>query len=360
MTSPDPTSLSALGWNAHFDAQRQRLAPDHVPCRVASEHRGAAYDLLSARGELRARLAGRLRHGARSRLDLPAVGDWVGARIAGDGAIVDVVLSRLSCFTRQAAGTRVEAQVVAANVDTVLVVMSLDQDFNIARLERYLAVVAGSGALPAVVLSKADLCPDPAPLVARVREHAPDAPVLVTSATDGRGLDRLRASVRPGQTAVLVGSSGVGKSTLVNALLGHDAQPTGAVREHDGRGRHVTTGRELFPLPSGGLLLDTPGMRELAAWVGDGDATAAGFDDIDALAADCRFRDCGHEKEPGCAVHAAIAQRRLPADRLESWRKLRREAAYLERKHDVHARLAEQKRWKAIHVAQRVRARIER
>lgn len=344
---PPVSTLADLGWNAWFDSHRSRLTPGHSPARVVAEHRGAL-ELLCPRGAFTGRLGGRLRHDATDRLDLPAVGDWVGARLPeGDGdAIVDLVLPRLGRLTRQAPGRRVDARVVAANVDLVVIVTALDQDFNPRRLERWGQVVENSGAMPLVLLNKADLCADTAPMVEAVERVLPAARAIVASASLADGLDPLREAIRPGLTAALVGSSGVGKSTTVNALLGRQVQATGEVREHDHRGRHVTSHRELFLLPGGGMVVDTPGLRELAAWADD--AAGPAFHDVDEFAALCRFRDCQHRDEPGCAVIAAVASGELEASRLASLDKLRRELAFQARRQDEAAARAEKLRWKAI------------
>ena len=338
-------SLEILGWNPFFESHRHCLTPDHVPARVACEQRGR-YELLTQRGPVHAALGGRLRHHAVSRLDLPAVGDWVAARLAAGGAeaVVDLVLPRATHFTRKAAGTRVEPQVVAANIDTVVVVTSANHDFNPRRLERYLAVVDASGALPLVLLNKADLCPDPCRYTEALAAVAPRVPVLVTSALAGEGVDVLRARIRTGLTFAFVGSSGVGKSTLLNALMG-SSLPTGPVREHDDRGRHVTTSRELFLLPEGGLVVDTPGMRELQGWLAE-DGLAAAFEDVESLGRACRFGDCRHAAEPGCEVRRALEDGRLDAARLASYGKLQREMAHEARRTDPLAMRAARREWK--------------
>ena len=282
--------------------------------------------LLSPDGSLPAVVSGRLQHES-SVVDLPAVGDWVCTTPPTSPDPVSIVhrFERTTVLTRQASGRRTEPQVLAANVDRVFVVCGLDGDFNVRRLERYLAVIAESGATPTIVLSKADQCDTPQAHIAEAAEVSGGADLLLTSAPRGQGLAELLELLRPGETAAFVGSSGAGKSTLINALLGSEVQRTRAVRERDGRGQHATTHRELFVLPGGALLVDTPGLRELGIW-SDLD-TPAGFDDIDALATECRFRDCTHGDEPGCAVQAAIQNGALDPGRLESLRKLSQELA---------------------------------
>jgi ribosome biogenesis GTPase len=258
------------------------------------------------------------------------------------------VLPRRSKFVRKVAGRRVEEQVIAANVDTAFVVMALDGDFNVRRLERYLAQCWESGARSIVILNKADDCGDVSARLAEVEGIAAGALVVAVSALTGDGLDALNSFLGAGQTVVLLGSSGVGKSTLVNHFLRRDAQAVQAVRGSDSRGRHTTTNRELFALPGGALLIDTPGLRELQLW-GATDGVEQVFSDIEELAAQCKYGNCGHTTEPGCAVQAAIAQGRLDENRLENQRKLEREQEFLRRKVDPEARQQEKERTKLLH-----------
>lgn len=334
-----------LGWSPFFEDQWQReAAAGEVPARIAAEHRGG-YEVWTTEGKGLARISGRLRHDLASR-ELPGVGDWI-ALDAEPGrdrtAVIQRVLERRTLFLRGAAGREARAQVVAANVDVVFVVCGLDEDFNVRRIERYVARVWASKALPVVVLSKADLADDPAARVAEVEANAPGLQILAISAPRDEGLAALRAHLAPGVTIALVGSSGAGKSTLVNALLGEERMATGAVRQSDGRGRHVTTHRQLVRLPSGGLLLDTPGMRELQLLDEAGLATA--FDDVTAIAQGCRFTDCTHGAEPGCAVQAAIQAGELEPDRLAHFRKLGEEARASARRHDARLSRADERAW---------------
>jgi ribosome biogenesis GTPase / thiamine phosphate phosphatase len=347
-------SLETLGWTDRLAAEFEPFAArGHLPARVASEHKHI-YRVLTADAEHLARVAGGLRHRATSAVEYPAVGDWVALRVrAGEPrASIQAVLSRRSRFSRKVAGDVTQEQVVAANIDTVFLAMGLDENYNLRRIERYLVTGWESGAQPVVLLTKADLCADVEGRVREVEGVASGAPVLVTSARSGSGIKMLEPYLGPGQTVAVLGSSGVGKSTLINCLVGREVLRTAEVSPLGSRGRHTTTHRELVALPSGGLIIDTPGLREIQLWdVGDSLGTA--FADVDALAAACRFRDCNHESEPGCAVRAAVAEGRLPPDRLESFVKLRQEAAYLAEKQDQLALLEKKRKWKIIHKAAR-------
>ena len=337
--------LSTLGFGPFFERQlHSSTGRDATTARIAAEHRGA-YEVWSPIGPCAARLAGRLRRDL-TEVGLPGVGDWVILRdppAPSRTAIIDHVLRRRTVFTRGAAGRQARAQVVAANVDLVFVVCGLDEDFNLRRIERYLARIWASGAEPTVVLNKADLCEDALERTAQVAGRCPGVPILVTSALRLDGIEAVRASIRAGMTVALVGSSGAGKSTLVNALLAQERMPTGEVRARDGRGRHITTHRQLVLVPGGGLLLDTPGMRELQ--LVDEDGLDATFRDVAALSARCRYRDCRHAAEPGCAVKDAVESGALAAERLEHYRTLEREARAYELRHDERLRRQAERRW---------------
>jgi ribosome biogenesis GTPase / thiamine phosphate phosphatase len=332
-------SLEALGWTPDRDAQLAALdRTDLVPARVAGAHRGL-FDLLTAGGPLPARVTGRLRHAAAAPADLPAVGDWVA--VDPVGGLVHAVLPRRGAIARAAAAGRSEAQVLAANVDVALVLGSLNRDLNVRRLERMLTLAAEARAEAVVVLSKADLVPDPWARVADVRlALGATVPVVALSVHAGTGLEALAAWLRPGATAVLLGSSGVGKTTLLNALTGGPPRRTAPVRARDDRGRHATTTRELVPLPTGAVAIDTPGLRLPRMWA-QASGLETAFADIDELARDCRFADCRHDGEPGCAVAAAVADGRLPPDRLAGHAKLERERARIEDRREARRRARE-------------------
>lgn len=341
--------LTRFGWDPDFETPFEIHAREGlVPGRVLTATR-ESYRLATPLGELAAELSGRLRFAAASAAELPAVGDWVAARaFPGDGlAVVDAVLPRRTALLRRAAGRRDEAQLLAANIDLLLVASPLDGDLRARRLERFLALGREAGVPPVVVLTKADLAADPSASLAAALEVAGDAAVLAVSAVTGAGLDDLAALLVPGRTAALLGPSGAGKSTLVNALLGESRQATLEVREADQRGRHATTHRELFALPSGALLVDTPGLRELALWDG-AEGIAATYDELSALASTCRFRDCRHEGEPGCAVLAAAEAGVVERERVAAWEKLRREEEALEVRRSLGPARAERLRWKRM------------
>ena len=353
------TLIERFGWSSFFETRFRPFASEGlVPARVVREERTSLL-VVTRDGEVVAETSGRLRHAAGSRLDLPAVGDWVAVRPCrpGGSALVQAVIPRRSCLVRKAPGDAAHPQILAANVEVLLVVMALDGDFNPRRLERYAALGWEGGAAPLVVLTKSDVCEDVVERIARARLATPGAEILAVSAVTGAGLAELFSRLLPARTHALAGMSGVGKSTLVNLLSGTGAQAVRAVRASDGRGRHTTTRRDLLLLPSGALLVDTPGMRELALWDGPGETA---FAEIGALASGCRFRDCGHAAEPGCAVRAAADEGRLDAGRLGGFRKLLREEAWLARREDAGLARAEKERWKSLARAAKTRSRAKR
>jgi ribosome biogenesis GTPase len=335
--------LAALGWNPELAEQ---LEPGLEPGRVIAAHR-AAFDVQTATEAVRTRLPGRLVHESTD----VAVGDWVGL---GEG-LIRAVLPRRSAIVRSAAGRTSRAQTLAANVDVAFVVTSLGPELEPRRIERYLVTIWESGAVPEIVLTKADRLEDPWPLVAEVEAVALGVPVHVVSALTGQGCDSLRARFGPGTTAVLLGSSGVGKSTLVNRFAGRELMAVTETRADDDEGRHTTSHRELIELPGGGMVIDTPGIRELQLW--DGDGIDEAFSEIDELAGACRFNDCTHASEPGCAVAAALASGELPRERYESWRKLQRELRAIAIRHDARLRRDERRKWQLITREARSRTR---
>jgi ribosome biogenesis GTPase len=343
-------ALEELGWDANWASEFEQLEEANlVPARIAAQHRGA-YLVRSADGELRARAAGRLFYAHEVGAPVPAVGDWVGLR----ETTIASILPRRSAFIRKQAGLGSEEQVLAANVDAAFLLAGLDDDFSLRRLERYITTAWDSGSEPIVVLTKADLCADVADAVLQVETVAIGVPIYPISNVTGVGIDELMPHLSPGRTVVLLGSSGVGKSTLLNRLVGTELMRTAATAA-DGTGRHTTTHRELVQLPGGALVIDTPGLRELQFWEGD---LGAAFEDIETLAADCRFRDCAHAREPGCAVLAAVDEGRLELDRLRSWRKLQRELEAIAARTDYRLRVARKKRWKEIATHARQRPRL--
>jgi ribosome biogenesis GTPase len=336
--------LTEYGWNAALAAAFEEFAGQGlVPGRVVRQSRDRS-TIVTADGEVAAEVSGRFRHRAQGPADFPAVGDWAAVRPVERGpSLIEAILPRRSAFTRKAAGEAVEAQIVAANVDTVFLVSGLDGDFNLRRIERYLTTAWSSGAEPVVILNKADLRPDLEDVVAAAAGVAPGVPIVAARALAEGGLEALTPFLSAGRTIAFLGSSGVGKSTMINRLIGRERFRTAAMSDATaGRGRHTTTERELVRLPDGALLIDTPGMRELGLWADDNGLDRT-FDEIEALAARCRFPDCGHEHEPGCAVTAAVESGGLDAGRWQSYLKLRRELRFMELKKDEKTRRQHEK-----------------
>jgi ribosome biogenesis GTPase len=355
------SGLESYGWNGDVEA---RFAPfavgGLVAGRVVVEHK-SRYVVATGEGERAARCAGKLRYESGDRVELPAVGDWVALRCPHQGgeALIHAVVPRTGAFTRRAAGRHGGTQVLAANVDVVFIVASLTRELNARRLERYLTLAWESGASPLVVLNKADLCDDVPGAVGTVESVTAGVPVHVASARTGSGVEELRHHLSSHRTGALLGSSGVGKSTLVNRLCGEERQAVREVRAGDLKGRHTTTRRELIILPGGGILIDTPGMRELQLSEAEG-GLAAAFSDITELAEECAFGDCRHGPEPGCAVSLAVLEGRLDAERLEGWRKLMREIERHERDYDKRKAAQERQKLRAIHRAHRDHTRRKR
>jgi ribosome biogenesis GTPase len=341
--------LKTLGWNSFFAKEFEPYSGQgHEVGRVALEYQGI-YRVFTDGGELLAEVTGKLRFQARERADFPAVGDWVViTRNPSDRrASIHAILPRFSKFSRKAAGDATEEQIVATNVDTIFLVQGLDKNYNLRRIERYLTLARESGSRPVIILSKADLSENAEGLSREVAKVAPGVPVHVISSKLNQGLEPLYQYLGAGLTVGFIGSSGVGKSTLINRLLGKEQQKTQEVREEDSKGRHTTVHRELIVLPRGGLLIDTPGMRELRLW-DSGEGLADTFSDIETFARDCYFGDCRHENEPDCAVKAAIAEGMLDAKRLESYKNLQREKERQRSRQDVKPQLSRKEKTKLV------------
>ncbi len=329
-------NLENWGWNKYFSKQYKAWQKaKFIPARVIRGEKNY-YKVWSEQGELTVRFAGKIRHKATGRVDLPVVGDWVVIEPQpGQRGLIHALLERRNSFSRNLPGRRktkgrerTEQQVIAANIDLIFIVSGLDQDFNLRRIERYLTLVGSSGSEAVILLNKKDLCENPEMCRSQVEEIAGEAPVHLCMARNSDEITTLKSYLKPGQTIALLGSSGVGKSTIVNALLGIEKQKTAEVSSSDGKGRHTTTHRELFLLDDGGILMDNPGMRELHLW-GDEEDLSESFTDIDELACQCKFSNCGHQSEPGCAVKQAIDKGDLSEQRLNSYLKLKEELANL-------------------------------
>jgi ribosome biogenesis GTPase len=349
------TTLAALGFDDFFASQLERAGnPQWVPARVVAEGQ-SSFHLAGCRarlGDLTGKLLGSL-----TKIERPVVGDWVAVVDGDERASIQHVLERRTTLMRRAAGTLAEPQVLAVNVDTFFVVTAVNRDFNERRLERFVTAVWNSGAEPVVVLNKIDLEANLDELLEAIDRAAIGVPVVRASAASGEGVDALRSYIASGKTVAFIGSSGVGKSSLTNRLLGREAQAVRDLR-NDERGRHTTTARQLVELPEGGVLIDTPGLRELGL-LDDIGGVETSFADVAAFAERCRFRDCAHESEPGCGVLGAVESGELPAERLTSYRKLVKEIAAVERKNDPILAGRSKARWKEIHRAQRARAKID-
>ena len=331
-------NLEQLGWNSHFQTEANLFGkPDLIPARIAEEHK-SFYTVFSQHGTLLAEIAGKIRFQAEHRSDFPAVGDWVlvSARPNENRASIEAILPRQTLILRKTAGRDYSEQVLASNVDIIFIVTSLNQDFNVRRLERYLAIAWESGCTPVVVLNKADLCSDPSVFENDVQNIAPAVPVHSMSGLSGEGIDFLKPYLQNGKTAIFIGSSGVGKSTILNRLTTEPQQRVQSVRESDDRGRHTTTSRQMILLPDGGIVIDTPGMREIGLWDNETGLSKT-FLEIEELAKQCRFRNCKHQTEPGCAVRDAVQLGVLEEERLESYRKLGTELEYVRRKTNIRA-----------------------
>jgi ribosome biogenesis GTPase len=351
ITDFQPENLEILGWNPFFQENFKKLnLPDSIPARIISESKNS-FQVYSEHGEMTGVIAGKMRYHTDAGNSRPAVGDWVAVKPLVDEkkAIIYAVLPRKSHFSRKEAGERTAEQIVSANVDTVFIVSGLDggRNLNIRRIERYLTLAWSSGATPVIILNKVDLCSDVSKYIQSVEDIAPGISIHAVSARERIGLEALRNYLTAGNTVAFLGSSGVGKSALINALLGQEIQKTAEIRQDDHMGRHTTTMRQLILIPSGGMVIDTPGMREIQMWAGE-DGLQGAFHDIKRLADECRFTDCSHNAEPGCAVKAAIELGDLDPARLESFRKLQNELSYLASKEEQSTRLYEKQKWKKI------------
>jgi ribosome biogenesis GTPase / thiamine phosphate phosphatase len=357
-------SLRPLGWTQAYslellalEGRPAKAGEEWLPARVVGEERGF-YRLLfdAAAPEVLAEISGKMRYEAIDRRHFPAVGDWVAARpVPPDRAVIHALLPRRTIIARKEAGEGVGEQILATNVDTAFIVTSANQDLNVRRIERYLALISESGAKPAVLLTKVDLVPDADSIAVEIASLAPEVPVHPVSPKTGKGLSALSMYFREGQTAVLLGSSGVGKSTLTNRLLGQEKLKTAEVREHDDRGRHTTTSRYLLVLPGGGMIIDTPGLRELQLTSEQTEAIQASFHEIEDLMRHCKFSNCGHSSEPGCALRAALADGSLSEERWQSYLKLEAEAQARARKTDKASASEHKGKWKNLQKGLRAR-----
>ena len=351
-------NLEDLGWDSYFESQFNNFENNDnlEPARITQEHKGI-YMMINAGGEYLAEISGRMRYTARGYSDFPAVGDWVLAKIFPEEkkGIIHAVLKRKTRFSRKAVLSggmpdsqgKTEEQVIAANINTVFIVNSMDNDFSLRRIERYMTSVYDSNMNPVIVLNKSDIVSHIENYINQTESIAFGVPVIPVSGLTGKGIDDLRKYIHSGETIVFLGSSGVGKSTIINSLAGTDRQKVKAVRAADHKGRHTTTTRELIILPEGGIVIDTPGMREFQPWKGEKD-TGNAFEDIESFAAKCRFKNCSHETEPGCAVKSALNNGDLDSARYNNYLQMKKEARYLETRVEKRAELAEKKKWKEI------------
>ncbi len=331
--------IKELGWNDFFNKSFSEIeTKETFPARVAEVHKDH-YVLFSDEGELRAEVSGKFRYNAITASDYPVVGDWVISRMKPEGgaAIIEGVLPRNSKFSRKVAGTKTDEQVLIANIDIVFLVTGLDNDYSLRRIERYLTIVWDSNVKPVIVLNKTDLCPELKERIAEVKAISSGVPIHALSALKPGGVKGFRKYIKKGCTTALLGSSGVGKSTIINSLLGEERQKVGPVKEGDDTGRHITSYRELIFLPGGGMIIDNPGMRELQMWTGE-DSLDETFNDIKEFAYNCKFKDCKHMEEPGCAVKEALEKGELEEKRFQVYLKLKKELNYLATRKEIKSR----------------------
>jgi ribosome biogenesis GTPase / thiamine phosphate phosphatase len=342
-------NLELLGWNSFFEACFAQYAEKgFLPGRISTQHRDR-YLIFTEAGEIKGQVSGKFRFGTSGLHDYPAIGDWVAFEQDNSqkSAVIHHVLERKSKFSRKVAGERTDEQILAANIDFAFLVMGLDGDYNPRRLERYLTVAHESSAQPVIILNKSDKCDNAEENFAEISKIASGIDVFLMSAKQGIGIEPVREILKTGVTGVLLGSSGVGKSTITNYLLGKDYAKILDVREDDDRGRHATSHRELLLLPSGGIIIDTPGLREIQLWGGE-EGIQDGFEDIIELGSQCRFRDCKHDTEPGCAVKQALENGTLDAGRYESFLKLKREISFHDQRNLIGSQRTEKERWKKV------------
>ncbi|NQU05166.1 MAG: ribosome small subunit-dependent GTPase A [Calditrichaeota bacterium] len=354
-------NLSKLGWNEYFEDEfaRTDAGNDLIPARVAREDRNK-YDVITVEGSFSAIVSGAFTYNALSHADFPTVGDWVVVNTLPDEgkAIIHRVLPRQSVFSRKSAGIKTERQIIAANINTVFHTLGLNRDFNLRKIERYITQIRLSGAQPVILLNKADLCDDPLSHLTAVNDIAPDVPAYYLSAAVDENMDCVRRHIRDGETATFTGSSGVGKSTIINRLIGSERLLTREINEEFGKGLHTTTWRELIVLPEGGIVIDTPGMRELQLW-SDPDDQPGGFDDVENLFSQCRFRNCRHEYDPGCAVLQALKNGELDGGRYKNYLKMKREAMFLDKRRREKAILEKSAKMKQIAIFSRKRNKVK-
>jgi len=340
--------LKKLGWNDFFQNSFDSIVNNRFsPARVASEHRDC-YALFTESGEMKASISGKLRFESRERGDLPAVGDWVAADIFPEekSAIINAVLSRKSKFSRKIPGEKTEEQILAANIDTIFWVTSMNRDLNPRRIERFIFSAAKSGTEPVIIINKADLEEDPEQTASEISEKIPDIKVFTVSALNGYNFEKLMPFLKEGKTVAFLGTSGVGKSSIINRLAGEKILNVSEIRDKDQKGRHTTTVRQMIFLSSGGLVIDTPGIRELQIWESDGESGA--FDDIEKAAENCRYRNCTHEAEPGCAVKELVEKGIIEPKRLENYKKMKKESFHIEKRTSQRAKLEEKRKGKIL------------
>lgn len=335
--------LEDLGWNEHFQAQVDELGTEGFVTGRISRVDVNSFEVLTEKGEMESRLAGRLRKSN----SVPGVGDWVLIKPMETGNMIFFVLDRTSKISRKTPGRESSEQLVAANINIIFILMGLDDDYNPRRIERYLAMVSNSGADPVIILNKEDVADDPKQKYIEISKINPRVPVHMISALNDEGLEIIRGYLETGATIALVGSSGVGKSTLINALSHEELQKTGSTRKKDSKGRHITTSRELIMIEGGGMIIDNPGIREIQLW-GDEASLDGAFPDITEIALTCKFKDCQHEKEPDCGVKKAVEDGRLDGSRFNNFIKMKRELQYLEIRSSKSSEAAEREKWKPI------------